>query len=255
MDSLEELADERDRLRTEEREILAEIGKTRSRLEKLRGELQTLRRTRDELNETVKALKKTRDEHRELAKRSMASLREIYRVPRRVTEASRAEKELAQLEWKVQTDPLEKEEEKRLMARIQVLESKVGFHRKSQRLSEDITKRRREADELHVKIQALASESQTHHSEIVRLGDEVQGLRSKLEEENKALDDVRVRIAEVDRKYTHLRNAARQVERVSQAKKEKAYREGLKDAAKKKLSQGGKVSLEELGALYGEDEE
>ncbi len=255
MDSLEELADERDRLRREEREVLVEIGKTRSKLEKLRTELQTLRRTRDELNETVRALKKTRDEHRELAKRSLASLREIGRAPKGVDDPSRAEKELAQLEWKIQTDSLEKEEEKRLMAKIRVLESKVGVHRKSQRLSEDITKQRREADELHAKVQALASESQTHHLEIVSLGDEFQELRLKLEEQKKTLDDVRIRAAEANRKYAYLRSASRQVERISQAEKEKAYRESLKEAAKKKLSQGGKVSLEELGALYGEDEE
>ncbi len=255
MDSLEELADERDRLKTEEREILAEISETRSKLGKLRTELQTLRETRDELNQTVRALKKTRDEHRELAKRSLASFREIVEASRGLDEASQAERELAQLEWKVQTDLLEKDEEKRLMVKIRVLESKVGAHRKSQRLSEDIMKRTREADELHAKVQALASESQTHHLEIVRLVEEFQELRLKLEEQNKTLDGVRIRTADVNREYAHLRNASRRIERVSHAEKEKAYRESLKEAAKKKLSQGGKVSLEELGALYGEDEE
>ncbi len=255
MDSLEELADERDRLRTEEREILAKIAKTRSKLEELRAELQTLRTARDELNETVRALKNTRDEHRELAKKSLATLRDMGKASRGSDEASRAEKELAQLEWKAQTDPLEKEEEKRLMARIRVVESKVGVHRRSQRLSEDITKHRREADDLHSKVQALASESQTHHLEVVRLGDEFRELRVKLEEQNKTLDNIRTRVVEVNRKYTYLMKTSRQVERVSQAEKEKAYRESLKEAAKKKLSERGKVSLEELGALYAEDEE
>src|SRR6266849_6804863 len=60
MESLEELADQRDQLKEEERKILTELGGTRAKVTKLRDELHTLRKNRDDLNETVKALKKTR---------------------------------------------------------------------------------------------------------------------------------------------------------------------------------------------------
>jgi uncharacterized coiled-coil DUF342 family protein len=41
---------------------------------------------------------------------------------------------------------------------------------------------------------------------------------------------------------------------MTQRQKEETHKQNLKEAAKKKLSQGEKLSLHELGALY-EDEE
>lgn len=254
MDSLQQLAEERDRLRQEERKILDEVRETRSKIATVRTELQTLRKTRDELNETVKALKMSRDQLRDSAKRSLANLRTFGRLGRESGEGSRAEREMAQLEWKVQTSPLEKEEERRLMEKIRVLESRVGAHRKTQRLSSDISRSRTEADQLHAKIQELAAESQTYHLDIVQLGDRFQQLRTKLEAQNKALDEARRRVAEVSRKYVVLRDRTREEDRIAQLSKQKAFKETLKETAKEKLSQRGKVSLEELGALYGDEE-
>ena len=43
-------------------------------------------------------------------------------------------------------------------------------------------------------------------------------------------------------------------EKMSQRQKEAAVKHNLKETAKKKLSQGAKLSLHELGALYEEEE-
>ena len=59
MTNIDALADERDSLRLEEREIIDQIRETRAKLAKMRTELQSLRKNRDGLNETVRPLRRT----------------------------------------------------------------------------------------------------------------------------------------------------------------------------------------------------
>ncbi len=254
LDNLDELADERDKLRVQEREALDHLNDTRAKLSRVRTELQNLRRTRDELNETVKALKKNRDELRDAARKNIAPLRDIHKVSKNLREGTQAQRELTELEWKIQTSPLEKDEEKRLMARIRVLETKVGAQKRTQNLQDSVTKNRQEADELHARIQELAARSQTHHEEVVELGEVFEALKSKADDQRKTLDEVRARSAEIRQKFFSMRTATAAAERKAQMEKEKAHKQNVKEEAKRKLGQGARVSLEELGALYGDDE-
>ncbi len=76
-----------------------------------------------------------------------------------------------------------------------------------------------------------------------------------MEEQSRDLNEIRLRATEVGQKYDLLSKTRMQSERISQRQKEKAYKENLKESAKRKMSQSGKVSLEELGALMGDEEE
>ena len=255
LESLDELADERDRLKEEENSTLSNIEQIRAKLAKIRPELQELRKTRDELNETVRAFKKSRDELRDSSRRSLVSLRKLVKLTRGTDEGYRAEKEFAALEWKIQTSTLEKDEEKRLLNKVRLLEAKVGAHRKSRKLSEEVGKYRAEADEIHNKVQELAAQSQQYHLEVVSLSEGFDKLRQKQDELKKSLGEVRAKSMEIGRKYTLLRNSTIQSEKALQREKEKAFKENLKETAKKKFDQRGKVSLEELSALMGDEEE
>jgi uncharacterized coiled-coil DUF342 family protein len=255
LDSLDELADERDRLRDEEKNILSDMAQIRAKLSKIRPELQDLRKSRDELNETVRALKKSRDELRDSSRRSLVSLRDLLKLTHGTDEGSRAEREMADLEWTIMTSSLEKDEEKLLLNKVRRLETKVGAHRKTKKLFEEVSKHRADADDIHNKIQELAAQSQQYHEEVVSLSEGFDKLREKQDELRRSLEDVRAKSLEIGSKYTLLRNSTLQSEKVSQKAKEKAFKENLKEAAKKKLDKGGKVSLEELTALMGEEEE
>ena len=255
MDSLDELADERDRLSEEEGGIVSQMVEIRAKLARIRPELQELRKTRDELNETVRALKKSRDELRDSSRRSLVSLGKLVKLTHGTDEGSRAEREMAELEWKIQTSSLDKDEEKRLLNKVRLLEGKVGAHRKSKKLFEEVGKYRVEADDIHNKIQELAAQSQQYHSEVVTLSEGFDKLRERQDELRKALGDVRVKSMEIGRKYTSLRNSTIQSEKASQKTRAKAYKENLKETARKKLDKGSKVSLEELNALMGDDDE
>jgi len=253
MTNIDALADERDSLRLEEREIIDQIRETRAKLAKMRTELQSLRKNRDELNETVRALKKDRDELRTAAKLGITTLKGLRKVSGRTFEGVRAEHEMAQLEWKIQTAPMGKEEEKQFMAKVKMLETKVGSYKRIQRLSQEVDRERNEADELHGRVQQLAETSQKHHEEILSLGEKFHELRQKLDDQEKRLGEVRGRAREATQKYFSIVTMTREADRIAQAERQKAHKEGLKESAKKKLSKGEKVSLHELGALLEEE--
>ena len=256
MSEIDKLDDERRQLRIEQSKNLDQLNETKIKLQKVREELQNLRKTRDGLNDTVRALKQTRDRLRDTSREKLATLRDLLKKISDRPHASIAEKELASLEWKVQTSPLEKHEEKRMMTKIRGLEIRVTGYHKILKLRDDITKQREEADQIHARIQELAAESQKHHEGIVQLSEAFQTLRLRREEQQKTLDDLKRRAAETNQKFLHLRTTLTDDEKRIQRQKGEALKEALKDTAQKKLSKGGKLTLQELSVLYeGTDEE
>ena len=65
---------------------------------------------------------------------------------------------------------------------------------------------------------------------------------------------MQARSAEIRQKFFSMRTITAVAERKAQMEKEKAHKQSLRKEAQRKLSQGGRVSLEELEALYGDDE-
>src|SRR6266571_1621466 len=245
---IDKLDDERQQLRIEQSKSLDQLNETKTKLQKVREELQDLRKARDGLNDTVRALKQTRDRLRDTSREKLATLRELLKKMSDRPHASIAEKELAALEWQVQTSPLEKDGEKRLMTKIRSLEIRVTGYHKVLKLRDDITKQREEADQMHAK-------SQKHHSDIVQLSEAFQTLRLRREEQQKTLDDLKRRTADTNQKFLQLRNTLTDDERREQRQKGEALKEALKDTAQKKLVKGGKLTLQELSVLYEGPEE
>jgi chromosome segregation protein len=256
MSRINELDDERQKLRVELRNASDKLGETRTKIVTVRDELQQLRKTRDGLNDTVRALKKSRDALRESSKEKLAVLREVLKKMSDRPHASLAEKELATLEWQVQTTPLEKDEEKRMMTKIRRLEISVTGYHKVLKLRDEINKQREEADQLHARIQELAAESQKHHEDIVQLSETFQALRAKREQQQKMLDGLRGKAASTNREFLDVRSELSDEEKRIRRQKEEALKVSLKGTAQQKLSKGEKLTLLELGALYeGEEEE
>lgn len=255
MSNIEDLADEGQRLRIQQRKILDQLNETKTKIRTIRNHLQNLRKVRDGLNDTVRALKQTRDDLRDKSKRDLAALREQLKKMADRPHASLAERELAQLEWKVQTDPFDKLEERRMMSKIRDLETKVTTYHKVQNMREGITKQREEADQLHARIQELAAESQQHHEEILQISSSFETLRLQRDTQEKALEDLKQKSAEINRKFLNLRNTLTEAEKTAQLEKDEAHKEALKSAAKRKTSQGEKISLEELAALLEDEDE
>ena len=255
MSKIDELDDERQRIRIDLRNSLDKLNETRTKIARVREEVQELRKTRDGLNDTIKALKKQRDALRDSSKEKLGTLREVLKKMSDRPHASIAEKELATLEWQVQTETLGKEEEKKMMTKIRGLEIRVTGYHKVLKLRDDIAKQREEADQIHARIQELAKESQKHHEDVVQLSEAFQSLRAKREEQQKKVDDLRRRAAEANHQFVELRNELTDDEKRIQRQKEEALKAALKGEAQRKIGKGEKLTLQELGALYEGEEE
>ncbi len=255
MSKIDELDDERQRIRLELRNSLDKLSETRTKIVQFREELQEVRKTRDGLNDTIRALKKQRDTLRDSSKEKLGALREVLKKMSDRPHASIAEKELATLEWQVQTETLDKEAEKKMMTKIRGLEIRVTGYHKVLKLREDITKQREEADQIHARIQELAKESQKHHEDVVQLSEAFQALRTKREVQQKNVDELRRKASEANLQFIELRNELTDDEKRMQRQKEEALKAARKDEAQRKLGKGEKLTLQELGALYEGDEE
>lgn len=253
--TIDDIADKREGFRVELRKISDELSQTRAKTRDVRTELQKLRTTRDKLNDNVRALKETRNILQKESKETLAVLRELLKKMADKPHASLAEKDLADLEWKVQTSPMNKDEEKKMMLKIRGLETKVTAYHKVQKLREEAIKKREEADNVHARIQELAAESQGHHQQIVQLSEAFEKLRARQEIQQKSLDEIRQKMTEANRKYLDLKNSLTESEKKIQRQKEEAFKEVMKTTAKKKAGQGEKLTLYELAALLGEDEQ
>ena len=206
MTNIDSLAEERERIKNEERKLLGALAEVRGKLDKTRSELLESRKTRDELNETVRALKKTRDGLRDAARKNITKLKTLQKTSPKLLQAVTAEHDLQQLEWDVQTSPLSKDEEKRAMAKIATLEKQVTASKKIFKLRDDVTMEHKEADELHAKIQELAEKSQQHHEEIVILSERFDALKIKQDEVRKSLNQLRGEYKDADEKFQVIRN-------------------------------------------------
>src|SRR2546428_8471458 len=240
---INKLDDERQQLRIEQSKSLDQLNDTKVKLSKVREELQQLRKTRDGLNDTVRALKQTRDRLRDSSKEKLVALRELLKKMSDRPHASIAEKELASLEWHVQTSPLGKDEEKRLMTKIRGLEIRVSGYHNVLKLREEITKQREEADQVHARIQELAAESQKHHEDVVQLSGGFQALRAKRDEQQKSLDDLRARVGEINQNFVELRNELTDNEKRIRREEEGALKEGLEGGGQREVSKGAKMTL------------
>src|SRR5256712_6843641 len=147
MTNLDTLADERQRIKTDERKLLGALAEARSKLDKTRTELQESRKTRDELNETVRALKKTRDNLRDKARQNITKLKTLQKTAPKLLQSVTSEHELQQLEWQGQSPPLSKKEEKRLMIKNPAPEIQGTPAKKNLRLREDATKNKKKEEE------------------------------------------------------------------------------------------------------------
>src|SRR2546430_7790736 len=147
MTNLETLADERQRIKTDERNLLGALAEVRSKLDNTRTELQQSRKARDELNETVRALKKTRDNLRDKAKQNITKLKTLQKTAPKLLQSVTAEHELQQLEWQGQIPPLSQKKKKRVKIKKRAPENQGNAAQKNLSLRDEGAQDQQETEE------------------------------------------------------------------------------------------------------------
>src|SRR3989304_5544352 len=129
--------------------------KLNGQFKKLRQEIHELKNERDNLNTQVKTLKQQRDE----ARARIRTIIEEIKTKKPKRSQRELQKELEDIEWKIQTTPLAMQEEKRLIENVRQLETQLNVYRK-------IDKRVKKIAELQKEFETLEKNADTAHREL-----------------------------------------------------------------------------------------
>jgi uncharacterized coiled-coil DUF342 family protein len=249
--------------------------KLNEQFKKLRGEIRELKNERDILNEKVKTLKQQRDDARAKIR---ANAEEIKLHSQKITELKKKtpresrhnlQKEFEDIEWKIQTTPLDMQEEKKLVETVKQLETSLNIYKKIDAHADKIADLRKEhetletaAESAHQQLTEIAERSQEIHSKMIAKIDESKSIKSEADslhaayvrakEQAKPLHEEFKKLTE-HRK--NLKDALREADEKRKKTAEQALKEKLESQARDKLQRGEKLSWDEFKLLADNESE
>lgn len=253
----------------EERRVL--VGKIRE----LRVKASEYKGRRDSLNGEVKSskaviaeLKREYGEKVEALKRLKRDIREYLRSRPAKSEEALA-KEIASLDWKIQTTPMSIVEEQKIIEQIKALERQMDFYRKLKTMEEEARNLENRLKELESevtfhrnRIAENVVESQKFHEMMIKTLNEINELKSRLNDVNSKYMENRSKAADLRLKHKDLLNQIYAIRKLIREEEERRRRESIaaikekvKKEALEKIKRGEKVSFEEFKILVGEEGE
>ncbi|MDR2203135.1 MAG: hypothetical protein LBE76_02310 [Nitrososphaerota archaeon] len=193
-------------------------------------EIRGIKKQRDEVNKKVHNLKQERDNVRVKIKPLMDEIQAINdkkeelrkKVPH--IRQKDIQKEIDKIDWKIQTETLDLQEEKRLIGEIKLLETQlIGYkkiEKENKKIAEHIHERKTlyaEADSLHKELSILAEKSQSLHESMITKVAEVKEIKEEADaahknfiEQKEKIKTLRVEIAVHTGQLLGLRNSLRE---------------------------------------------
>lgn len=247
--------------------------KLNGQFRKYSEEIQALKNQRNLINDEVKALKQQRDAAREKKKKLIAEIRaindEIRALKAKKPRKSRQqlETEIHEIEWKIQTMPLDLQEEKRLVNEVKQLEPQLRIYQKMEQqniriaeLQKEIKTLETKANTSHQELMAAAQRSQELHAMIITKINEANAIKREADRIHSAYVQAKERTeplrqalkAIIDQKR-QLQIAIKEESEMQKKTAEKVLKETLEAQARNKLQQGEKLSWEEF-QLLADDE-
>lgn len=266
---LSSLMKQQEGLNAEVRKWADKRDKFNQQMRGLRAEIFQLRNERDNLNEKVKKLKQLREQARKETRKKIEEIREIGQEIKALykEKPSRSsqilERELKNLEWRIQTTSLSLQEEKELIERVKRLEVQLTVHRKIHQLNNKRLGLKTEVKVLetrrklhHEKLVKTAQKSQEIHEKMLGKIKKAKALKMEANGLHKSFLDARERARLVRRKIGQilsqidlLKDEVRKGEERERKKSEKMLRKKLEKLAKEKLKRGEKLTWEEFQIL------
>ncbi|MEM0118068.1 MAG: hypothetical protein QXV32_06435 [Conexivisphaerales archaeon] len=253
------------KIRTRKAELLEELDQLASKLEDERQQYKMLREKLNSLNDDKKSLveeiKRAKQRYKE-AYNQLEQMRPVLKG-----NGEELKKELKRIEWKVQTEPLGKEEEKRMLEKMKEMAEMLSVWKKAYELKDQANKLDRELDEKSAALFDIKADRQ----ETIKM---MQEKRQKIEEYTKAgrqvygevegleqdIAELEKRYSEIDSKLNEMRNEIEKSRKEEQAHRLETRltmnREALEKAkreAMEKFQRGEALSLNDLKLLYDED--
>ncbi|MEM1507706.1 MAG: hypothetical protein QXY73_04105 [Candidatus Bathyarchaeia archaeon] len=263
---LERLDADARRLAEERRVLVGKIRDLKARASEYKGR-------RDSLNGEVKGskavlaeLKREYVEKVEALKRLKRNIKEYLRLRPAKSEEALA-KEIASLDWRIQTTPMSIVEEQKIIEQIKALERQMDFYRKLRTMEEEarsLENRLKELESevtLHRKrIAENVVESQKFHEMMIKTLNEIKELKSRLSDVNSRYMENRSKAANLRLKHKDLLNQIYAIRKLIREEEERRRRESIvaikekvRKEALEKIKRGEKVSFEEFKILVGEE--
>jgi len=266
---LSELFEERNKLNSEAIELAEKRNKLNDRFNTLRTEALELKNERDRTNENVKWLKqkrsglnaKTHEKIEEVKKLRQQNKETFQRTS--FAEVTAIQKEIDDIEWKIQTTSMNLKQERAHIERVRELQLQLNAFKKLEKLRKRISELQTEIDSLenegkqsHEKLTQLAQKSQEIHEKMIaKVADskktkaEADSLHQLFVQTKEKARPIQDEIASIIMKLRQHKAEVREKEEERKKKSEETFREKLESQAKEKRKRGEKLTWEEFQIL------
>jgi len=262
------LRDQRDQVREEAGKWAKKRDELNKKLQGIAKEIREYKAKRNDLNEKVQQLKAQRDEmyrkiaeKREEMKKILDKLEPLQKQGFRGVSALK--KRLDELEWEIQTNPYNPNDEKWLIDQIKSLESQLVVPRKVEDLKQKLMELRIEigglrirAKKTHAELTQIANESEGYHIKMMEFVKEASAIKEKADEAHKVYLENKAKADEIHHEYAanavkmkELKQQIRNLEQLERSKKSEEVKKKTEETAAHKMKRGQKLSFEEFKAL------
>jgi len=271
---LYEIDAEQDRLKAEAIEWERKRDSIHKKIGELRLEVKGLKDKRDALNEEVKRLKSLRNEAKGRYREKILRIQDLRQRLREIKakrpsrSAQDLEMEIKEIDWRIQTNPLPLDEEKRLVEQVRSLESQLKIQMEIKSLGDEIAGLKNDMKSLeaeisthHEKVLNIAKQSQEAHLSVIEKLDKIRDLKAEADEMHKKYLESREKVRELHSRYKEILDQVRSLKKVIREKEEKEKAKRLSELRKKvekealdKLRRGEKLTFEEFKVLAEEED-
>lgn len=241
-----------------------------SRIRGLIRKIKEDREKRNTLTKEVKEEKKERDSLNQEVKDKISAVKELSREKDEISkkagfkeDPSDIRRQIERLEFKIETEGLSFEKEKKLMDVIKGLKKRYkeaqkisGVWGRIHETSGQIDEKKKQAEEVHKEIQKKAEESQKMHEEMIALSKEVDELKKQEEEAFKKFVEFKAKFNDVNEKLkvklTELNevngklNKHVKSKRLEKEAREYEILESKEQLIEEKIKKGEKLTTEDL---------
>jgi uncharacterized coiled-coil DUF342 family protein len=258
INNYKELDERRREIRRQIRDLTEKINADRKRLDDYYEKLSSFKSSRREILSQIRDMKsKSSEVEKVLKKFELSSPKEGASLNER----------LKKVEWKLQTERISRDEEKQLVASVKELETKLKAWKKAHATKQDLSDitgkiklLKKQLDEMNAFKAKNDPEVKAQHERVATMLNERHELFQEIEQINNDLINLDATIAKLSQELNESREKRRILlegrrsrDHESNRAKTRELVERVKDDAKKKLEQGGKLSFDELRMLYSDD--
>ncbi|MCY0859494.1 MAG: hypothetical protein OWQ54_03600 [Sulfolobaceae archaeon] len=242
------------------RAIRTQVQTLREEYEKKKSELKQLKEKKQQLLNAINEIKKDFDELKSL----LGSVGNNKKVPN----PALIKKQIDELEWKIETNSLTLDEEKKIIQKIAALEAQLAkllkianLKQKSNENKAELLARRVELKSVNETIVKLAMELNEKRKLFLTLKQERDKLFNEIGELKKQIDELSNKIASLNSQISEKKNilnekvrALKQLQEGKQKNAENTILAKKKKEVEEKLKTNKRLSFEEFLILYGNQE-